>query len=191
MSDIISANDMRVGTLIDIDGVIWEVIDFKKVRTGKGGAFVSSKLKNYILGGNIEKTFRSEEKVVRVQILGKPMVYLYKEIDNFCFMDNETYEQISLDKKIIQDKINYLAENMEVTVNYYNDTIIGIELPLFVNLKVVDTGIGLKGDTVSAPTKPAKLETGMTIQVPLFINIGDIISVDTRKGIYVERIGGK
>jgi len=162
----------------------WE---FQHVKPGKGGAFVRTKLKNMINGRVLDQTFRSGEKVGKPDLQEKKMQYLYKDGDNYCLMDNETYDQIFLPQEQMGDSRQFLIENLTVSMLFFNGKPVGIELPMFVELTVTDTDPGVKGDTASKVTKPATLETDAVVLVPIFINVGDKIKVDTRTGSYVER----
>jgi len=185
---LISTNDLRTGVTVEIDGDVYMIVDFQHVKPGKGAAFVRTKIKNVKTGQVFERTFRAGEKLNRAIIERKTMQYLYSEGDVFYFMDTQTYEQIPLNQDQIGDSINYLKENLEVMVMFYEGISIGIELPTFVELKVTQTEPGFKGDTATGGSKPATLETGVTVQVPLFINIDDVIRVDTRTGEYLSRV---
>jgi len=187
---MIVANDLRNGMTIELDGQIFSCIEFQHIKPGKGGAFVRLKLKNFDTGAVIEKTVRPEDKFPLVRIFRKPMQYLYQDGDNCYFMDTESYEQIGISKNILGSAINYLKENIEVVVLFHDENIIGIEPPLTVELQVTSTEPGFKGNTVSGATKPATLETGLVVQVPLFVEKGDILKIDTRKGVYLERAKG-
>ena len=175
------------GLKIEIDGKPFEIIEFQHVKPGKGGAFVRTKLKNMINGRVLDQTFRSGEKVGKPDLQEREMQYLYKDGDNFCLMDNETYDQIFLPEDQMGDRRRFLVENLTVSMLFFNGKPVGIELPMFVELTVTDTDPGVKGDTASKVTKPATLETEAIVPVPIFINVGDKIKVDTRKGSYVER----
>lgn len=184
---MISVNDFRTGLTIEIDGELYTVVDFLHVKPGKGSAFVRSKLKNIRTGYVMEKTFNAGEKVSLARIETRPMQYLYKSDTDYVFMDMENYEQLSLDEGLLADGIKYLKENMEVLVQLYEGKPIGVMLPNTVELEVVETAPGFKGDTAAGGSKPAKLETGAVVNVPFFINEGDIIQVDTRTGEYLKR----
>ena len=184
---MISVNDFRTGLTIEIDGELYTVVEFLHVKPGKGSAFVRSKLKNIRTGYVMEKTFNAGEKVSLARIETREMQYLYKSDADYVFMDMETYEQVSLNEELLGDGIKYLKENMEVMVQFYEGNPIGVTLPNTVELEVVETAPGFKGDTAAGGTKPAKLETGVTVNVPFFINEGDIIQVDTRTGEYLRR----
>ncbi|HHW92549.1 MAG TPA: elongation factor P [Firmicutes bacterium] len=185
---MISTNDFRTGLTIELEGEVYTVIDFQHVKPGKGAAFVRSKLKNVKTGGTVEKTFRAGEKVNRAHIDKREMQYLYRAGEQFTFMDTENYEQISFSEEQLGEAVKFLKENMMISVVLHNGTTIGIELPNFVELTVVKTDPGVKGDTVSGATKRAVLETGAEVQVPLFVEEGDVIKIDTRSGEYIERI---
>jgi elongation factor P len=175
------------GLKIEIDGKPFEIIEFQHVKPGKGGAFVRTKLKNMINGRVLDQTFRSGEKVGKPDLQEKEMQYLYKDGDNYCLMDNETYDQIFLPEDQMGDSRQFLVENLTVSMLFFNGNPVGVELPMFVELTVTDTDPGVKGDTASKVTKPATLETEAVVPVPIFINVGDKIKVDTRTGSYVER----
>lgn len=184
---MISVNDFRTGLTIEVDGEIWRVLDFQHVKPGKGAAFVRSKLRNLRTGAIQEKTFRAGEKVERAQIDNRKMQYLYANGDQHVFMDNETYEQIELSSSQIEYELKFLKENMEVFIMMYQGETIGLELPNTVELTVVETEPGVKGDTASGGTKPATLETGLVVQVPFFVNEGDKLVINTSDGSYVSR----
>ncbi|BBB31859.1 elongation factor P [Thermotomaculum hydrothermale] len=181
-------SDFRNGLKIEIDGTPFEIIEFLHVKPGKGGAFVRTKLKNLQTGAVLNKTFRSGEKVGKPDLVDRHMQFLYSQGDELVFMDLETYEQFTIPFEKIEDKAKFLKENMEVDVLYYKNEPISVELPTFVELEVVETEPGFKGDTATGGTKPAVLETGAKINVPLFINVGDKLKIDTRTGQYVERV---
>jgi elongation factor P len=182
-----STADFRKGLRIEWEGKPYLIVEFQHVKPGKGGAFVRTKLKNLINGRVIEPTFRSGEKVGRPDLEEKEMQYLYREGDKFIFMDNNTYDQVEMTREQVGDQTQFLQENINLKVLYYKQEAIGIELPTFVELVVTATDPGLKGDTASGGTKPATLETGAVIQVPLFISEGDKLRIDTRTGAYMER----
>lgn len=184
---MISTNDFRTGLTIELEGDVYQIIDFQHVKPGKGSAFVRSKLKNVRTGAVIERTFRAGEKVETARIDRREMQYLYAAGTSHTFMDTETFEQLTLTEDHLGENLKFLKENMLITVLLHEGQILGIELPNFVDLKVVETTPGIRGDTVSGATKPAKLETGATVQVPLFIEEGDIIRIDTRTGQYLTR----
>lgn len=186
---MISSNDLRPGVTIVYDNDPWQVIDFQHVKPGKGAAFVRTKLKNLRSGNVRENTFRAGEKLERAEIERKIMQYLYAEGDQFVFMDNINFEQIMLHGDTLSDRVTkYLKEGLEFDVLFYNGNVIGIDPPNFVVLEVVETDPGLKGDTAAGGTKPAKVETGAVVQVPLFVNMGDKLRIDTRTDSYLERV---
>jgi elongation factor P len=183
-----STAEFRKGLKIEWEGIPYIITDFQHVKPGKGGAFVRTKIKNLINGRVIDQTFRSGEKVDRPDMQEKDMQYLYAEGDRYCFMDNESYEQIYLTAEQLGDGKDFLQDNLNLKVIYYKDQPITVDLPTFVELAVEHTEPGFKGDTASGGSKPATLETGAVIQVPLFIEVGDRLKVDTRTGTYVERL---
>lgn len=185
---MISTSDFRTGLTIELDGEVYIIIDFQHVKPGKGSAFVRTKLKNARTGATTERTFRAGEKVEQAMVERREMQYLYNTGDEYYVMDNETYEQLSLTKEQLGDNILYLKENMNITVLMYQGKVFGVEVPNFVELAVVDTEPGIKGDTATGGSKPATLETGLVVQVPFFINVGDVIRIDTRSGEYIERV---
>lgn len=184
---MVSVNDFKTGLTIEVDGEIFTVIDFQHVKPGKGAAFVRSKLRNLRNGNIVERTFRAGEDVDRAHVENRTMQYLYNSGDEYTFMDNETYDQITLNRSQIEWELNFLLENMNVQIASYQGEILGISLPNSVELKVVETEPGVKGNTATGATKNAKLETGLNVQVPLFINEGDVLSIDTRDGKYLSR----
>ncbi|ELK46251.1 elongation factor P [Halobacillus sp. ACCC02827] len=184
---MISVNDFRTGLTIEVDGNIWQVMEFQHVKPGKGAAFVRSKLRNLRNGNITEKTFRGGEKVERAHIENRKMQYLYANGNMHAFMDMETYEQVEIPGATIETELNYLKENMEVQIQSYQSEVIGVELPKNVELTVTETEPGIKGDTASGGTKPATLETGLSVQVPFFINEGDVLLISTTEGKYVSR----
>jgi elongation factor P len=183
-----STAEFRKGLRIELEKEPLIIVDFQHVKPGKGGAFVRTKMKSLISGRVLEKTFRSGEKVDVPDLEEKNMVYLYNDDSGYHFMDNETYEQMVLTENHMGDTLGYLKENGIVDILFHNQKPIGIEIPNFLELKVFETVPGVRGNTVSGGTKPAKLETGATIQVPLFINENDVLKVDTRTGTYIERV---
>lgn len=184
---MISVNDFKTGLTIEVDGGIWRVLDFQHVKPGKGAAFVRSKLRNIRTGAVNEKTFRAGEKVKKAQIDNRKMQYLYANGDQHNFMDTESYEQIELESKQIEYELKFLRENMEVHIMQYQGEILGVELPNSVVLEVTETEPGIKGDTTSGGTKAAILETGLSVQVPFFINQGDKLIINTTDAAYVSR----
>ncbi len=183
-----STSDFRNGLKIELDGEPFNMVEFLHVKPGKGGAFVRTKLKSLKTGRVLERTFRSGEKVDEPSLEEKQMQYLYKSEGQYCFMDNETFEQVFLVEDHLGENRLYLQENVNGTVLYHKGEPIDVSLPIFVELRVVKTEPGFKGDTAVGGSKPATLETGVSINLPLFINEGDIIKVDTRIGEYVERV---
>ena len=184
---MISVNDLKTGLTIETDGSIWRVVDFQHVKPGKGAAFVRSKLRNLRTGAIQEKTFRAGEKVGRAQIDNRKMQYLYADGDSQVFMDNNTYDQVELQTDQLEHELQFLQENMNVTIIMYEGETLGVQLPKTVELKVTESEPGIKGDTATGATKEAKLETGLTIQVPLFVNQGDVLVINTDEGAYVSR----
>lgn len=184
---MISSNDFKNGMTIEYDGDLLEIIYFQHVKPGKGGAFVRTKLKNLITGSIYEKTFRAAEKVKQAILETKKVQFLYKD-EHYNFMDNETFEQFSLDEQQIGDKKLYLLENLEITMIFYKNKPISLELPTFIDAKITSTEPGIKGDTVSSSFKPAEIATGARVSVPLFIENGDTIRIDTRTGEYITRV---
>lgn len=187
MADVIDAGSFRNGVTIELEGNIYTVIEFQHVKPGKGAAFVRTKLKNIIDGGVIERTFRPTEKVNRATIDRKDMEYLYNDGDVYYFMDPETFEQTGINKDIIGDSLQFVKENETVRILSHNGDVFGIEPPMFVELEVTHTEPGIKGDTATNVLKPAEVETGATVQVPLFIDNGSKIKIDTRTGEYLGR----
>jgi elongation factor P len=185
---MVSAANLRTGLVIEREGELYQVVEFQHVKPGKGGAFVRTKLKNLRTSRVIDKTFDAEQKIQEVRLEEKELQYLYREGGHYFFMDNQTYEQIPLSAVNLGDSLHFLKENMTVTAIFYQEELISVELPTFVELRVMETGPAFKGDTVTSTYKPAKMETGVVIQVPLFINEGDVIRIDTRKGVYLERV---
>lgn len=184
---MISSNDFRTGVTIELDGGVWQVVDFQHVKPGKGAAFVRAKLKNAKTGAVVERTFNAGEKVPKAHVDRRDMQYLYESDGQYNFMDNETYEQIVLTPEQLGDGTKFLKENMTIGVMFFQNAVIGVELPYSVELRVVETDPGIRGDTATGGKKPAKLETGYVVSVPLFINEGDLLRIDTRSGDYIER----
>jgi elongation factor P len=181
-------SDFRNGLIIKFKNDLYNIVEFQHVKPGKGGAFVRSTLKNLRNGKVLENTFRSGEKIEIVRVERRKYQYLYSDGDSLVCMDNETYEQINILKNLFSDGLKYLKENEEVEILFNGSEIISVEIPIFINLKVVETEPGFKGDTATGAVKSAKLETGAQISVPLFINEGDVLRVDTRTGEYSERV---
>ena len=184
-----STADFRTGLKIELDGKPFTIIEFLHVKPGKGGAFVRTKLKNVLTGQVLEKTFRAGEKVAPPNVQEKEMQYLYQDKGEYCFMDTETFDQIFLSAEKLKDNRFFLKENTNVKALIFNDEVVDIELPNFVELMIIQTQPGVKGNTVTGGSKPATLEPGGVIQVPLFLNIGDIVRIDTRSKEYIERVG--
>ncbi len=184
---MISVNDFRTGMSIELEGELWQVVEFQHVKPGKGAAFVRTKLKNIKKEFVVEKTFRGGEKVQRAIVERKPYQYLYNSDGLYHFMNNETYEQTYCEEDLIGDGLKWLKDSMEVQLVFHGDEIIGIELPNFVELEVTQTDPGFKGDTAQGGTKPATVETGAVVNVPLFVEMGDVLQIDTRSGEYLRR----
>lgn len=185
---MISSGDLRKGIIIELDGELYQVLDYHHLKLGRGSAQIRLKLRDIHAGHTIERTFQSSEKFTRAYLDYRSMQYLYNDGNLYYFMDEENYEQMPLNAVQLGDALNYLKEGMSLQVSSYKGEVVGVELPTAVELKVIDTGPGFKGDTATAGNKPATLETGIIIQVPLFINTGDVIKVDTRTGSYLERV---
>ena len=184
---MISAGDFRNGVTFEMDGNVVSIIEFQHVKPGKGAAFVRTKIRNVITGAVTEKTFNPNDKYPTAYIERKDMQYLYQDGDLYYFMDNETYEQIPINKSVLSDNFKFVKENMDCKVLSYKDNVFGVEPPNFVELEVTKTEPGVRGDTATNTLKPATLETGAEIRVPLFINEGEMIRIDTRTGEYMER----
>ena len=185
---MISGSELRKGVIIELEGKLYQVIDYQHVKM-KRTALARVKLRDITGGHTIEQSFQSNAKFTRVRLDSQPMQYLYSERDLYYFMDKENFEQMPLTAEQLGDALDYLKDGLSVEVSSYKGEVVGIELPITVELAVIETDPGFKGDTATAGTKPAKLESGLTIQVPIFINEGDIIKVDTRTGTYLERSG--
>jgi len=181
-------SDFRTGLIIKFKNDLYSVVEFQHVKPGKGGAFVRSKLKNLKTGRVLDNTFRAGEKIEPVRVERKKYQYLYREGDSLVCMDNETYEQHNIPMELFGTGVDYLKESEEVDILLNGSEIISVDIPIFINLKVVETEPGFKGDTATGAVKPARLETGAQVNVPLFIDEGDILKVDTRTGEYVERV---
>ncbi len=186
-SFMISSNDFRTGVTVELDGSVWRVVEFLHVKPGKGSAFVRTKLKNVRTGNTVEKTFRAGETVPQANLEKRNMQYTYKDGEDFVFMDMETYEETRMNSESLGDRTNFLKEEMEVNVIFWDEKVLEIELPTSVVLEITDTDPGVKGDTATGGTKPAIVETGAQVMVPLFISIGEKIKVDTRDGSYLGR----
>ena len=185
---MISAGDFRNGVTIEIEGAVFQIIEFQHVKPGKGAAFVRTKLKNVINGGVVERTFRPTEKFPQARIDRSDMQYLYQDGDLYNFMNTETYEQVALNSDTVGDSLKFVKENEVCKVCAYNGSIFSVEPPLFVELEITETEPGFKGDTATGASKPATVETGATVMVPLFVNQGDVIKIDTRTGEYLSRV---
>jgi len=184
---MITSGELRKGITIELDGELYQVLDYHHLKLGRGSAQVRLKLRDIRAGHTTERTFQSSEKFIQARLDYRSMQYLYNDGNLYYFMDEENYEQIPLSGTQLGEALNYLKEGMSLEVLSYKGELVGVELPTAVELEVIDTGPSFKGDTATAGNKPAKLETGITIQVPLFINEGDVIKVDTRSGSYLER----
>ena len=185
---MITAGDIRKGTTFELDGQVFTVVEFLHVKPGKGAAFVRTKLRNVISGGVTDTTFNPTTKLQEAVIERKEMQYLYSDGELYYFMDQETFEQIPLNFDQVENAIKFLKENMFAVIKFYKGNAFSVEAPNFVELQIVTTEPGIKGNTASNVTKPATLETGAEIQIPLFVNEGDVIRVDTRTGDYMERV---
>ncbi len=184
---MISGSELRKGVIIEVEGKLYQVVDYQHIKM-KRTALARVKLRDIQAGHTLERTFHTDEKFTRVRLDHRSMQYLYNDGNLYYFMDEENFEQMPLSAEQLGDAINYLKEGMSLGISSYQGELVGVELPITVELKVIDTGPGFKGNTATAGNKPAKLETGITIQVPLFINNEDIIKVDTRTGSYLERV---
>ena len=188
MATVYSAGDFRNGTTFEMDGNVYRIVEVQHVKPGKGSAFVRTKIKNVVTGGVVEKTFNPSEKFPAAEIEKKEMQFLYEDSGLYYFMDNETYEQIPLNKDQLGDSLKFLKENMNVKLLSIKGNVFSIELPISVELEVTYTEPGFAGNTTTTSGKPATLENGYELTVPMFINIGDVIRVDTRSGEYIERV---
>lgn len=184
---VVSTNDLKTGMTLEIEGNLMQVVDFQHVKPGKGHAFVRTTLRNSRTGATVDKTFRAGEKVDRAMIDKREMQYLYKDGTNYVFMDNSSYDQITVEPVMLGDAANYLIENNNAVMMMFGDEIIGVDLPASVELTITVTEPGVQGDRVSGASKPATLETGLVVHVPLFIEQGETIKVDTRSGDYLGR----
>ena len=185
---MISAGDFRNGATFEMEDQVFQIIEFQHVKPGKGAAFVRTKIRNVLTGATVERTFSPSEKFPRAQIIRRDMLFLYKDGDLYYFMDEQTYEQIPLNESNIGDALEFVKENMSCKVLFFKEQVIGIEPPTFVELEITETEPGYKGDTATGANKPAIAETGAQIKVPLFVNQGDIVRIDTRTGEYMERV---
>ncbi|MEJ2046860.1 MAG: elongation factor P [Dehalococcoidia bacterium] len=184
---MLNAGELRKGITIELDGKLYQVIDYQHIKM-KRTALARVKLRDIVDGHTLEQTFQNTEKFVRARLDYRNMQYLYNDGDLYYFMDEENFEQISLDKSQLGDAVSYLKDGMSLQLSSYKDRLVGVEIPITVELQVTETGPSFRGDTATAGTKPATLETGITIQVPMFINEGDTVKVDTRTGSYLERV---
>ncbi len=184
---MISTSDFRTGLTFELDHDVVTLVEFQHVKPGKGAAFVRCKLRSLKTGSTVERTFRPGEKFQKAHVERKEMQYLYKDGDNWAFMDTETFDQVTLMESLLEDAPKYLKENMTTGILFYQGNVIGMDLPKQVELAVVATDPGIKGDTASGGSKPATLETGVVVQVPFFVNEGDVLIIDTRTGEYVSR----
>ncbi len=185
---MISTSDFRNGTRLELDGEPYYIVEFQHVKPGKGGAFVRTKLKNYRTGNVLDRTFRSGERFDEPNLEEREMQFLYATGESYTFMDNESFEQFTYEKKQLGENADLLKEDMTAKILIYHHEPIAVELPIFIELKVVDADPGVRGDTASGGTKPAKVETGATIKVPLYLEVGEVIKIDTRTRQYVERV---
>jgi len=185
---MVSAGEFKKGLTIEIDGQVWVIVDFQHVKPGKGAAFVRTKIKNVINGNVLEKSFSPTEKFPKALVERKDMQYLYNDGELYYFMDTETYDQLPLNFDKVEDALPYMKENMEVSIKFFKGEAFSVEPPNFVEMEVTETEPGFKGDTATAGNKPAIIETGAKVMVPLFINQGDVIRIDTRTGEYMARV---
>ncbi len=185
---MVTAGDFKKGLTVEMDNGVWTIVDFQHVKPGKGAAFVRTKIKNVVTGAVLERTFNPTDKFPKAIIETKEMQYVYNDGDLYYFMDVESYEQIPLPKEQVEDAIRYVKDGTNVTMRFFNGAPFSVEAPNFVELEVTATEPGFKGDTTSGTTKPATVETGLTLQVPLFVEIGDVLQIDTRTGEYLKRM---
>ncbi|WP_347487602.1 elongation factor P [Desulfoscipio sp. XC116] len=184
---MVSTNDFRTGLTIEMEGDVYQVVEFQHVKPGKGAAFVRSKLRNLRTGAVVDKTFNAGEKMPKARIERREAQYLYSDGAEYHFMDMESFDQFSMNTEQLGDAIKFLKENMTIIIMTFQGRSIGVDLPNVVELEVVETAPGIKGDTASGGSKPATLETGYVVQVPFFINTGDVLQIDTRTGHYIKR----
>jgi translation elongation factor P len=185
---MVSAGEFRNGVTFELDNNVLQIIEFQHVKPGKGAAFVRTKLRNVISGSVVERTFNPTDKFPTAHVERKDMQYLYNDADLYYFMDLENYEQMPINKEKLGDSFKFVKENMNVRIVSYKGNVFAVEPPMFVELEVTETDPGFKGDTATGASKPATLETGATIKVPLFVNVGDVLKIDTRTGEYLERV---
>lgn len=186
---MISTGELRKGVIIEVDGQLFTVMDYQHLKIGRGSAQVRMKLRNIRSGATSERTVQAGEKFTRVRLDNRKMQYLYKDEGNYIFMDQESYEQSPLTAEQLGDAVNYLKDGVVLEVLFYESEPVGVDMPITIELRIEETTPGFKGDTAAGGTKPAKLETGLTVQVPFFVNEGDAITVDTRTGQYLGRVG--
>lgn len=184
----LSINELKSGLTILVDNEVYMVIDFQHVKPGKGAAFVRTRVRNMKSGNVLEKTYRGDEKIENAFVDERKLQFQYSSGDMYHFMDQETYDEVPIPASVLGDKTKYLKDNLEVVASSYKDEILAINLPNFIHFNITHTEPGIKGDTAKSGTKPATIETGATVQVPLFVNSGDKIKIDTRTGEYVERV---
>ena len=184
---MISTNDFRNGTTFELDGYAWQVVDFQHVKPGKGAAFVRVKMRNLQTGSTVERTFNAGEKMPKAHVERREVEFLYEDGGEYHVMDTENYEQTTLTKEQLGNALNFLKENMLIQVLLFQGTIFSVDIPISVELAVTETDPGIKGDTAQGGTKSATVETGYIVKVPLFINVGDVLRIDTRTGDYIER----
>jgi elongation factor P len=187
---VATTNDFKNGMTLDLDGVLWNIVDFQHVKPGKGGAFVRSKLKNVLTGQVVDRTFNAGVKVDTANVDKREMTYLYQDGSDYIFMDVDTFDQIHVPAAAVGEAKDYLLENTNATVALHGDTVLYVELPASVELEITYTEPGMQGDRSTGGTKPATLQTGVTVQVPLFVSQGEKIKVDTRDGRYISRVSG-
>lgn len=185
---MISSNDFRPGVHVLLDGEMYVIIASDHVKVGRGPAYVKAKIRNTKTGATTERTFRAGERVPHVFLERKTMQYLYTTGEEFIMMDKTTFEQLPLPRALLGDAVRFLAENLDITVVFHEDVPIGVEMPTSVDLRIVETAPGFRGDTVSGGSKPATLQTGAVVQVPLFVMVGEVVRIDTRTGTYIERV---
>lgn len=184
---MISTNEFKTNVTVTIDGDAWQVVEFQHVKPGKGAAFVRAKMRNLCTGAVVERTFNAGERMPKARIDRRAMQYLYESDGNYVFMDNETYDQTELTKEQLGNAINFLKENMDAKIMFFEGRVLGVDLPNTVELTVVETEPGIKGDTATGGSKNATMDTGYVVKVPLFINEGDVLNIDTRTGDYISR----
>ncbi len=184
---MISTNEFKTNVTVTIDGDAWQVVEFQHVKPGKGAAFVRAKMRNLCTGAVVERTFNAGERLPKARIDRREMQYLYESDGMYVFMDNESFEQLELTKETLGNALNFLKENMDVKIMIYETRVLGVDLPNTIELTVVETEPGIKGDTATGGSKNATMDTGYVVKVPLFINEGDVLAIDTRTGDYISR----